>query len=283
MSRIDLHTHSTARDGTEPPAQVIAAAHRAGLDTIALTDHDTAHGWDEAAQAAQQHGISLVRGIEISCSRYGRSVHLLGYLVDPTHPGLAAEIGHAREARVSRLRRMVERMAADGIPVTYAEVVAQVPPGATEGRPHIADALVANGAVPNRDEAFRRWLGNDSPYYVRHYAPDPVDAVRLVIEAGGVAVHAHPFGRGRGAGVGDDVIEEMVAAGLGGLEVDHRDHDEVARAHGRALADRFGLLVTGSSDYHGAGKENRLGEYTTAPEVLAEIEARSSGTVPVLR
>jgi predicted metal-dependent phosphoesterase TrpH len=283
MTGIDLHIHSTASDGTESPAQVVASASRAGLDTMALTDHDTAHGWDEAADAAQRHGLALVRGIEISCSRYGRSVHLLGYLVDPAHPGLAGEIGHAREARVSRLRRMVERMAADGIPVTYAEVVAQVPPGATEGRPHIADALVANGAVPNRDAAFRRWLGNDSPYYVRHYAPDPVDAVRLVVEAGGVAVHAHPFGRGRGAGVGDDVIEEMVAAGLGGLEVEHRDHDAAARAHGHALAERFGLLVTGSSDYHGAGKENRLGENTTAAEVLAEIEARSSGTVPVLR
>jgi predicted metal-dependent phosphoesterase TrpH len=178
---------------------------------------------------------------------------------------------------------MVEQMTADGIPITYADVVAQVPPGATEGRPHIADALVASGAVPNRDEAFRRWLANDSPYYVRHYAPDPVDAVRLVVEAGGVAVHAHPFGRGRGAGAGDAVIGEMVAAGLSGLEVNHRDHDEAARAHGHELADRYALLVTGSSDYHGTGKENRLGENTTTPEVLAEIEARSSGTVPVLR
>ena len=171
--------------------------------------------------------------MEISCSRYGRSIHLLGYLVDPDHPGLAAEIGHAREARVSRLRRMVEKMSADGIGITYADVVAQVPEGATEGRPHIADALVANGIVATRDEAFRRWLANDSPYYVRHYAPDPVDAVRLVVEAGGVAVHAHPFGRGRGAGAGDAVIEEMAAAGLTALEVDHRDHDEAAREHGR--------------------------------------------------
>jgi 3',5'-nucleoside bisphosphate phosphatase len=262
---------------------VVAAARRAGLDVVALTDHDTAHGWGEAAEAATRHGVALVRGIEISCSRYGRSIHLLAYLVDPDYDGLAAEIGRAREARVSRLRRMVERMAGDGIPISYADVVAQVPPGATEGRPHIADALVANGTVPNRNEAFLRWLGNDSPYYVRHYAPDPVDAVRLVVEAGGVAVHAHPFGRGRGAGAGDAVIEEMVAVGLSGLEVDHRDHDEAARAHGRELAARFGLLVTGSSDYHGTGKENRLGENTTSPEVLAEIEARSTGLVPVLR
>ena len=262
---------------------MIAAARRAGLDVVALTDHDTAHGWEEAAGAAARHGIALVRGIEISCSRYGRSIHLLGYLVDPDSPGLATEIGRAREARVSRLRRMVERMAADGIPISYADVVAQVPPGATEGRPHIADALVANGTVPNRDEAFVRWLGNDSPYYVRHYAPDPVDAVRLVVEAGGVAVQAHPFGRGRGANAGDGVIEEMVEVGLSGLEVNHRDHDEAARAHGLKLAARFGLFVTGSSDYPGSGKENRLGENTTAPEVLAEIETRSSGVVPVLR
>jgi predicted metal-dependent phosphoesterase TrpH len=192
-------------------------------------------------------------------------------------------MGHAREARVSRLRRMVEKMAADGIPITYADVVAQVPTGATEGRPHIADALVANGTVRSRDEAFRRWLGNDSPFYVRHYAPDPVDAVRLVVEAGGVAVHAHPFGRGRGAGAGEAVIEEMAAAGLSGLEVAHRDHDEAARERGRRLADRLGLFVTGSSDYHGGGKENRLGENTTAPEVLAEIESRASGVTPVLR
>ncbi len=283
MSGIDLHTHSTASDGTEAPATVMAAAREAGLDVVALTDHDTAHGWPEAAAAAARNGVALVRGMEISCSRHGRSIHLLGYLVDPDHPGLAAEIGHAREARVSRLRRMVEKMSADGIGITYADVVAQVPEGATEGRPHIADALVANGIVATRDEAFRRWLANDSPYYVRHYAPDPVDAVRLVVEAGGVAVHAHPFGRGRGAGAGDAVIEEMAAAGLTGLEVDHRDHDEAAREHGRQLADRLGLLVTGSSDYHGAGKENRLGENTTAPDVLAEIEARSSGVVPVLR
>ncbi len=283
MSGIDLHTHSTASDGTESPAEVVTSARRAGLEVIALTDHDTAHGWDEAAAAAARHGVGLVRGMEISCSRYGRSIHLLGYLVDPDHPGLATEIGYAREARVSRLRRMVEKMAADGIPLTYEQVVAQVPRGATEGRPHIADALVANGAVANRDEAFVRWLGNDSPYYVRHYAPDPVDAVRLVVEAGGVAVHAHPFGRGRGAGAGDPLIEEMAAAGLGGLEVYHRDHDETARQHGLEMAERLDLLVTGSSDYHGAGKENRLGENTTASEVLAEIEARASGVVPVLR
>ncbi|MEO7236111.1 MAG: PHP domain-containing protein [Lapillicoccus sp.] len=283
MTRIDLHTHSTASDGTQPPAEVVASAQAAGLDVVALTDHDTAHGWAEAAAEAQRRGVALVRGIEVSCQRRGRSVHLLGYLVDPGSPGLASELRRSRETRVGRLRRIVELMAADGIPVTYEQVLAQVPAGATEGRPHIADALVASGAVATRDEAFRRWLGNDGPYYVGHHAPDPVDAVRLVVEAGGVAVVAHPFGRGPGTGVVDALVEEMAAAGLAGLEVHHRDHDAAAVARGTALAGRLGLLVTGSSDYHGAGKDNRLGEHTTDPSVLAEIEDRSSGVVRVLR
>ncbi len=280
--RIDLHAHSTASDGTETPAQVVAAAAAAGLDVVALTDHDTTHGWAEAQAAVPSASVALVRGIEVSCERDGTSVHLLGYLTDPGHPGLSAELARSRESRGTRLRRMVELMAADGIPVTYAAVLAQVPPGATPGRPHIADALLVQGVVGHRDEAFARWLGNDSPYYVRHYAPDPVRAVELVVEAGGVAVHAHPFTGTRGRTVPDRVVEEMAAAGLAGLEVDHRDHDEAARAHGRELAARLGLFVTGSSDYHGTGKHNRLGEHTTAPEVLAEIVDRSSGVTPVV-
>lgn len=283
MTRVDLHTHSTASDGTQAPGDVVASAREAGLDVLALTDHDTAQGWAPAAEAAARLGVALVRGIEVSCADRGRSVHLLGYLPDPDHPGLAAELRHARESRVGRLRRIIELMAADGLPVTYAQVQAQVPPGATEGRPHIADALVASGAVATRDEAFRRWLGNDSPYYVGHYAPDPVRAVELVVAAGGVPVYAHPFGRDRATAATNHRIEAMAAAGLAGLEVHHRDHDPAAVERGLALAHRLDLLVTGSSDYHGAGKENRLGEHTTDPAVLAEIEARSSGAVPVLR
>ena len=281
--QIDLHAHSTASDGTQPPADVVASARAAGLDVVALTDHDTTSGWDEAAAAAEREGVALVRGIEISCERDAASIHLLGYLTDPEHPGLSAELARAREARVSRLERMVELMAADGIPISYAEVLASVPPGATEGRPHIADALVRKGVVADRDAAFAEWLSNDSPYYVRHYAPDPARAVELVVEAGGVAVHAHPFTRARGRMASDELIEELAAAGLAGVEVDHRDHDEDARSRGRALASTLGLLVTGSSDYHGAGKRNLLGENTTAPGVLEQIEARASGITPVLR
>ncbi len=280
--RIDLHAHSTRSDGTRTPAELVADARRAHLDAVAITDHDTTSGWLEATAAAHEHRITLVSGVEISCERDGRSVHLLGYLVDPSNTPLATELAKARESRVTRLERMVARLAADGIPVTYAAVLAKVPPGATPGRPHIADALVAAGAVATRDEAFARWLHDQSPYYVHHYAPDPVWAVGLVQAAGGVAVLAHPFTQTRGAGVlTDRAIGELADAGLRGLEADHPDHDAPARARAHALAARLGLLVTGSSDYHGAGKTTRLGDNLTDPAVLEAIEAQATGAAIV--
>ncbi len=278
---IDLHTHSTASDGTEPPAVVIAQAVAAGLDVVALTDHDTTMGWDEAADAARRHGIRLVPGIEVSCSRFHQSIHLLAYLPDPTNPDLVDELERARHSRNTRLDAMVARMAADGIPVTIEEVRAQVEPGATPGRPHIADALVASGVVAHRDEAFARWLGGRSPYYVEHYAPDPVRAVEIVRAAGGVPVIAHPRSVNRGRVVSDALIEEMAAAGLAGLEVDHRDHTPDAVAHLGDLARALGLVATGSSDYHGTGKLNRIGEHTTAPQVLEAIEGLGTGAAVV--
>ena len=280
---IDLHAHSAVSDGTETPTELVAAAAVAGVDVLAITDHDTVTGWDEAAAAAGDHGVALVRGIEISCAWRHSSIHLLGYLPDAGDRPLMEELARARDSRSTRLERMVALMAADGIPLGYDEVLAQVGPDATPGRPHIADALIANGTIRHRDEAFRSWLGDDSPYYVGHYAPHPVRAVELVRAAGGVPILAHPFTRTRSGGVDDALVERMREAGLAGLEVHHRDHgpEEVARA--TALAARLGLLVTGSSDYHGKGKRNRLAENTTAPEVLDAIEAGSSGATAVLR
>ncbi len=280
---IDLHTHSTASDGTEPPGEVVAQAARAGLDVVALTDHDTYAGWPAAREAASEHGIALVPGVEVSCSHRGVSVHLLAYLVDPEARGLRAELEHARESRVTRVERMVERMAADGIPITLGQVEAMATPGATLGRPHIADALVASGYVRDRSEAFADVLRNGSRYYVSHYAPDPIRAVELVREAGGVAVMAHPFASGRGWTVKDSVIARMADAGLAGLEARHRDHTPEERQHAERLATRLGLFTTGASDYHGAGKENRLGENTTHPEVLARIEALARSGLEVYR
>ena len=279
--RIDLHTHSNASDGTQSPAEVVASAAEAGLDVIALTDHDTTAGWDRASAAAEQHGIVLVRGIEISCQHEGISIHLLGYLQDPAAPGLLEELELSRESRETRAQRIVELLSRD-LPLDWDSVLEQLEPGATIGRPHIADALMAKGIVTSRNDAFRAYLDYGSPYYVAHYAPDPVTAVRLLVEAGGVAVMAHPFASGRGRVVKDSVIEEMAAAGMAGLEVYHRDHSAVEVQHGLDLAASLGLFVTGSSDYHGEGKPNKLGENTTDPFVLQQIEVLASG-VEVLR
>jgi predicted metal-dependent phosphoesterase TrpH len=279
--RIDLHAHSAASDGTDAPAEVVRAAARAGLDAIALTDHDTTSGWAQAAPIARRLGVALVPGMEISCQAGGVGVHLLSYLHDPDDTALQAETERTRTDRRSRARRMVDRLAADGIPLTWDDVAAQAGDGATVGRPHIADALVAAGVVASREEAFADLLHTGSPYYVRHYAPDAVTAVRLVRAAGGVPVMAHPRAGRRGRVVGDDVIAELTAAGLAGLEVDHRDHLPAERVALRGLARDLGLFVTGSSDYHGAGKLNEIGEFTTAPPVLEAIEALGRGTAVV--
>ncbi len=278
--RIDLHTHSYASDGTDSPAQVMRDAAAAGLDVVALTDHDTTRGWDEAALAAATVGIALVRGIEISCTAARISVHLLGYLQDPEHPALLAQTEAARESRQDRARRIVERVARD-YPIDWEDVLAQLGPDATVGRPHIADALVARGHVPDRSAAFEYVLATRGPYYVPYRAPDAVAMVRAVRIAGGVPVLAHPHAASRGRVIPDSVVEEMADAGLGGLEVDHRDHTPADRRRLREMAAALDLLVTGSSDYHGAGKPNRLGENLTAPEVFAVIEAE--GALPVLR
>lgn len=278
---IDLHTHSTVSDGTQSPAEVVASAAEVGVDVLALTDHDSTGGWEDASQAARRLGVTLVPGLEISCSRDGISVHLLSYLHDPDEPQLAAVLQAARDSREQRAERMVELLAQD-VDLTWEAVLEQVEPGATIGRPHIADALVARGVVADRTEAFAGLLHARGAYYVRHYAPDPAEAVRLVLGAGGVPVMAHPAASSRGRVVADSVIEELADAGLAGLEVDHLDHTSAERAHLHELALRWGLLETGSSDYHGEGKPNRLAECTTAPDVFEAIVARSSGT-PVVR
>jgi 3',5'-nucleoside bisphosphate phosphatase len=280
--RIDLHTHSVASDGTDPPAEVIRAAARAGLDVVALTDHDTTSGWDEAAAVARRLGMALVPGMEISCQAGGIGVHLLSYLHDPDDAALRAQTDRIRDDRLGRAARMVTRLAQD-VPLTWADVEAQLADGATVGRPHIADALVAVGVVGSRDEAFAGLLAAGSPYYVRHYAVDAATAVRLVRAAGGVPVMAHPKAGRRGRVVADEVIAELAAAGLAGLEVDHRDHLPAERVALRGIARDLGLFVTGSSDYHGAaGKPNEIGEHLTSPQVLEAIEALGHG-IPVVR
>jgi len=276
--RIDLHTHSSVSDGTETPGELVASAAAAGLDVVALTDHDTTAGWAEASDAARRLGVALVPGTEVSALSRGVSVHLLSYLQDPADPALADVIAQTRDARLHRGRAIVERLSED-LPITWDDVLAQQSPGTVVGRPHIADALVALGVVADRTAAFADLLSARGRYYVPYYAPEAVEAVQAVLASGGVPVFAHPGADGRGRVVPDSAIEELAEAGLAGLEVHHRDHTPEQRARLTALADRLGLLVTGSSDYHGTGKDNVLGEHTTAPEVLAEIERRGRTAV----
>ncbi|TNY36896.1 PHP domain-containing protein [Thermomonospora catenispora] len=280
--RIDLHSHSTASDGTEPPAHVVRRAREAGLDVLALTDHDTTAGLAEA-EAALPDGLTLVAGMELSCARDGLSIHLLAYLFDPAEPALAAECARIRRARDERGRLMVERLAELGVPITWERVTA-LAGGAAVGRPHIARAMVDAGVIDDPAEAFtERWIGDGGRAHVHRHAPDPVEAVRLVRGAGGVAVLAHPRAMRRGRTVSDALIAELAGAGLFGVEVDHADHDEADRARLRGLAAELGLAVTGSSDDHGALTGHRLGAHTTDPEVYERMVAQATGAVPVRR
>ncbi|MER7991436.1 PHP domain-containing protein [Micromonospora chalcea] len=281
-ARIDLHTHSTASDGTLTPPELVRAAADAGLDVVALTDHDTTAGWAPAV-AALPPGLTLIRGAEISCRWFGVEpaipLHLLAYLFDPAEPELAAELARVRQAREERGERIVRLLQADGIQVSWTEILAGAD-GGTVGRPHIAQALIRAGLVATTSEAFGPdWLGE------RYRLPkDDIEvfrAVALVRAAGGVPVFAHPKASRRGRIVPDELIADLAAAGLAGLEADHEDHDAAEREHVRRLAAELGLLVTGSSDFHGTHKTVRLGAHTTGPEAYERIVALARGVTPV--
>jgi predicted metal-dependent phosphoesterase TrpH len=277
---IDLHTHSTASDGSTTPAVLVRAAREQGLHVLALTDHDTTGGWAQAEQALPS-GLSLVRGAEISCVSGGISLHLLAYLFDPDEPVLAEALRALRESRVGRAETMARRLEQAGTGVTWARV--QELAGGTVGRPHVAQALVEQGHVTTVGEAFTpEWIGTDGRYYVAKRELDVLEAVRLVRRAGGVPVFAHPAASARGRTVGDEVIVAMAEAGLVGLEVDHVDHDDAARAHLKGLAAELGLLTTGSSDFHGTMKPVRLAAHTTAEESYERLVAAATSGVPVL-
>ncbi|MEU3492251.1 PHP domain-containing protein [Kitasatospora cineracea] len=279
--RIDLHAHSNASDGTDSPAELVANAVAAGLDVVALTDHDTVAGYGEAAAAVAGTGLVLVPGAELSCQVDGISMHLLAYLFDPAEPAFAAERELVRTDRFRRGRAIVERCRELGAPISW-EQVQRIAGDGSVGRPHIASALVEAGVVAGVSDAFtHEWLANGGRADVRKHETDPVVAVRLVRAAGGVPVFAHPAADKRGRTVPDAVIAELAAAGLGGLEVDHVDHDDRARARLRGLAAELGLFTTGSSDYHGSRKTVRLGEHTTDPAAYEELLAQATGAAPI--
>lgn len=274
--KIDLHTHSTFSDGTMSPTELIQHAIINGISVLGLADHDTVAGWDEAA-AALRNDLQLVPGAEISClTDDHKSVHMLGLLFDRNYQPLQDALEASRDDRVPRMKKMIELMAADGIKITYEEVLAHKPEGATLGRPHLADALVAKNIVKVRDQAFAELINNDSKYYVSHIAPTPVDAVKLIREAGGVAVIAHPYASFRDTALTDNHFAELKAAGLNGIEVDHRDHGADERNNLRQIAANLDLVVTGSSDFHGSGKLNLIGENVTSPEHWEKLESQAN-------
>ncbi|MFF2628140.1 PHP domain-containing protein [Kitasatospora sp. CB02891] len=279
--RIDLHTHSNASDGTDSPAELVANAVAAGLDVVALTDHDTVAGYGEATAAVAGTGLTLVPGAELSCQVDGISMHMLAYLFDPAEPAFAAERELVRTDRFRRGRAIVERCRELGAPISW-EQVQRIAGAGSVGRPHIASALVEAGVVASVSDAFTaEWLANEGRADVPKHETDPALAVRLVRGAGGVPVFAHPGAVKRGRTVSDRVIADLAAAGLAGLEIDHTDHDDSTRSRLRDLARELGLLVTGSSDYHGSRKTVRLGEFTTDPAVYEALVAQATGAKPI--
>ena len=274
--KIDLHTHTTYSDGTMSPTELVQHAIINGVSVLGLTDHDTVAGWDEATASIRSE-LQLVLGAEISClTEDHKSVHMLGLLFDHTYEPLQIALEASRDDRVPRMKKMIELMTADGIKITYEEVLAHKPEGATLGRPHLADALVTKNIVKGRDQAFAELLNNDSKYYVSHIAPTPVDAVKLIKAAGGVAVIAHPYASFRDSELTDSHFAELKAAGLNGIEVDHRDHGADERNNLRQIAANLDLVVTGSSDFHGTGKLNLIAENVTSPENWEKLESKAN-------
>jgi 3',5'-nucleoside bisphosphate phosphatase len=278
--RADLHTHSSVSDGTEPPAVVIRRAATAGLDVIALTDHDTVAGQREAASALPE-GLTLLPGAELSCRLEGHSVHLLAYLFDPENDGLAGEMAEIRESRLYRARAMVDKLNELGARVTW-EQVSEIAGGGVVGRPHIARAMIDAGVVASFDEAFSPdWLGPGGPAHVSRYALDPAKAIRLVNAAGGVTTLAHPRGQTRGWQIPDEVIADLAATGLTGIEVNHPQQGERERGRLSELAARLGLVASGGSDDHGALTGFRIGSEVAPEGAYEQFISRATGAVPV--
>lgn len=273
---IDLHTHTTASDGTDSPFTLVKKALATGVTTLGITDHDSTAGWEEAISALAPN-IELVLGAEISCLTLdGISVHMLGLLFDGKDPHMQQMLADSRDTRLPRMRKMVALLQADGFDISLEDVYQVAPDQATIGRPHLADALVAKKIVANRDEAFADLLHNESKYYVTHAAPTPADAISIIKRAGGVAVIAHPFASRRGQILTVETFSDLVNAGLDGVEVHHRDQSPAEQKVLTSIARELNLVTTGASDYHGTGKLNAMAENTTHPAQWEALEARAN-------
>jgi len=288
---IDLHAHSNNSDGKDTPTELVENAAKANVSVLAITDHDTTAGWQEAINAGSRFGVRIIPGIEVSTrqaigNHRSISVHILAYLPDPKNAALLAELEKTRSSRINRAKKMVELLQED-YPITWEQVLAELPEGATIGRPAIADALVTAGIVPNRSDAFTSIVHSKSRYYVSDHSVSTVEAISLIRTAGGVSVIAHPLiDFPPGANLQDlpaEFFAELISAGLNGIEIDHRAVPAAAKPWLRQLALKHDLIITGSSDYHGVdGKENRLGENSTSEKMLQRILDQATGFEPPL-
>ena len=276
---IDIHAHTIVSDGTDSPRALVNNAIIQGIDVLGVTDHDSVAGWEEASSAIRGK-IKLALGAEISClTLSGLSVHMVGLLFDGSDVAMLEMLEQTRDDRIPRMIKMIELLNADGISITMEDINAVKPLGATLGRPHLADALVSLGFIKSREDAFKGLLNNGSKYYVAHMAPTPEIAIAQIRASGGVAIIAHPFASHRGETLSPDDFLPLLEAGLNGIEVDHRDQSPEERKILREIANALDLAVTGSSDYHGTGKLNRLGENVTTPEEWAKLESQAEGKV----
>lgn len=277
---IDLHTHTTASDGTDKPFEMLENAKKAGLTVVAMTDHDSIEGWREVRSKRDQipAGLTIVPGAEVSTrTQLGMSVHIVGLLFDAKNAQLAKLLSDTRDDRIPRMEKMIEKLKAAGYQVTMEDVEEVKPVGATLGRPHLADALIKNGIVASRDEAFAELLHNNSQFYVSHWAPSPVEAIKAIATAGGVSILAHPFAEKRGAVLTFGEVTELAAAGLNGIERNKRDQDEAAHSKIDQLSSEHNLIKVGSSDYHGSARANQLGEEQTSLDLWENLASKASG------
>lgn len=272
----DLHTHTVHSDGTAMPEDNVSLANDIGLAGLALTDHDTVSGWTQMRDACVRHGLAFIPGIELSTERDGRSVHLLGYWVDPEDAALADECDRLRNERSRRAEEICARLDALGVGVDVARV-RELAGSAPIGRPHIASAMIQAGHVSDIQVAFDDFLADGGPAYVPKYAVDPVRGLRLLTDAGGVVVLAHPGVSEDGGGpVTPALLAELAEAGLAGVEVDHPAHEPDVAERWRGLARDHGLLITGGSDFHGERKDLKIGERTTTADTLGHLQALAS-------
>ncbi len=276
MGRIDLHTHTNRSDGTFTPPELVRLASRRGLEVVAITDHDTADGLEEAIGAGRELGVEVVPGVELSAEHRGMSVHVLCYWMDREDEGLKAELVRLRSERFLRGEVMVEKLRSLGYPITF-DRVREIAGSGNIVRPHVAQALVEAGVVADEEAAFDRLIGDDGPAYVPKHALAPLEALELVRRARGVCVLAHPGMWSAEAPVPEDLIEAMAEAGMAGLEADHSDHTPEQREHYRDLAKRLELIVTGGSDCHGTRYDPvRLGSVTTDPDQFRALRSHAA-------